>query len=61
MIGISMGEIFYLKDLASGLRAGSCVRVLFLRPASADYAGGRFSRESHRRQIVQSTQLYEIR
>ena len=51
MIGISMGEIFYLKDLADGLRGGSCLRIFFLRAAVADHQGGGIARQSHRNQI----------
>ena len=45
------GRDFLFERPGGGLRAGPRVRILFLRPAAADYEGGRISRESHRRQI----------
>ena len=47
MIGISMGEIFYLKDLAADCALDQRLRILFLRPATADYQGGWIARESY--------------
>ena len=55
------GRNFLFEGSGGGLRAGSRVRILFLRSAAADYPGGWISRESHRCQIVQPALPYETR
>ena len=49
MIGISMGEIFYLKKIWQWIaRRTVCTNSSSASPAAADYAGGGIACESHR-------------
>ena len=46
------GRDFLPEGSGGGLRAGPRLRILFLRPAVADYQGGWIACESHRHQIA---------
>ena len=51
MIGITMGEIFYLKDLAADCAQDRVYEFFLLRAAAAHYQGGRIARQPHGDQI----------
>ena len=50
-MGLCMGEIFYLKDLADGLRRRQGLRVLLLRPAADHHGRHRLADQSASHQV----------
>ena len=57
MIGICMGEIFYLKDLADDCAQGQGVRVPVLRAGVADHRRGRLADQSDRAEVKPDSRM----
>ena len=52
MMGLTMGEIFYLEELAADCAAGQGLRVFLLRAALADHQGRGLADQSDGDQIA---------